>query len=130
MEEHFRVALGTEKIPFAFQLLPKLPVVIDFSIEDDVEIPVGSGHGLRAGFRYIYDRQASVRQPDALVLGDPQSCTIRAAFDHRFTDPEQLFPVNGRCVFAIREYGDDSAHRLRWLLGWEGVIQGRQLSSG
>jgi hypothetical protein len=65
------------------QLLAQFAEVVDLAVESDGVAPAGTCHRLRAAWRQIDDRQATVRQRHAHGGVRPDSAAIRAAMPYR-----------------------------------------------
>jgi hypothetical protein len=57
--------MGTEPVPFGFELLSEFLIVVDFAIECEPDGLVLIRHGLSPGGREIDDAQPFVSQSDA-----------------------------------------------------------------
>ena len=67
VEHYFGVGLGAERVAALDQLLPKLTVVVDLTVEHEHRSVLRVGHGLAAFVREIDDLEPPVAERDALV---------------------------------------------------------------
>src|SRR5262249_22101112 len=49
VQQNLGIARGSEAVPLCLQLSPQFTVIIDFTVEDDLEAAVRRRHGLRPG---------------------------------------------------------------------------------
>ena len=49
VDQHFGIRGAAEDVTLAFQTRPQILVIVDFSVEDNVEPAILVGHGLLAG---------------------------------------------------------------------------------
>jgi hypothetical protein len=76
VQDHLGVALAAKPVALGFEVAAKLPVVVDFSVEDDLEGVILIGHGLSPPGE-IDDSQTGHAEPNARLLVG--SHVVRAA---------------------------------------------------
>src|SRR5207302_1261047 len=87
MDKDLSIALRCEAMTAFFEVGAKLPVVVDFAVEDHLQRAVFIADGLIAAGE-IDDGQAAVRQadarlrPDPLRIGPAMGKTIRHRLEH------------------------------------------------
>ena len=77
MKQDLGVGLAGESASGRFEHAAQLSEVVDFALERDDEPTVAEDHRLRFARRRIDDRQAPVRQPDAVLGVDPYAQVVR-----------------------------------------------------
>ena len=84
MDEHFRIAIGAEAMPFGLQLTPQLSVIIDFAIEGDDGRAIGAHHGLIAIFEINDLQSPHAHSKAADAVGAPSVwSTVENGIAHR-----------------------------------------------
>src|SRR5262249_27109938 len=83
MDDHFGVGMVSAKaVSGRTQFAAQSQVVVDLAVEDDPDGFILVGHWLGGSSTEIDDGEATVRQPDAPIRGDPVSTTVRTAMHH------------------------------------------------
>ena len=95
----------------SLQARAQLAMVVDLAVEDDAQLAVDVGHGLRPFRAQIDDGQAARGQSDAPVAGDPHAGGVGTARPHALVHGLELRAVHGRRAVAVGKHSGDAAHR-------------------
>ena len=138
VEQHFAVGMiGHEAMAVTGELAPKLPMVVDFAVEDEPAAAVLVRHRLGSGAREVDDREAPVSQEPIrsyrLTLTDPRQIAVLARRLLRLTDEAKRRArtirtamrkrVRGACAHlkidwnAGRQHAENAAHRVQEAAG-------------
>ena len=108
------LGVGVIRFPAAlsvlFKLSPYLRMVIDLTVEDDLQRPVLIAHGLSSGIREIDDGKPPVCQAHAAVGRNPQPGAIRPAMDHGLPHADKVFRSHLEVAVLECQYAGDSTH--------------------
>ncbi len=110
VEQDLGVALGLKAIPFSLQPGPDLPVIINLAVEHHPDGLIRGGHGLGPGLAQINDGEAAMRQPHALIPGNPQPRPIRPPGLHGLAHPHKFRRVDGEGRALVGKNSRQTAH--------------------
>lgn len=118
LQHHLGVAVRAEHRPRQLQLMAQCLEIIDFTVEDDGQTAIGTGHGLSAGLGQIQNGQTTMGQPDPPRRRQPLSGAIGAACGHVVANALQFGGIDRLGIGVMGENGGKTAHGTGPLGDW------------
>lgn len=106
MDEDFGIGVGAEVVAAGFEAGAEFEVVVDFAVEDDLEVAVLVGDGLPAAFE-VDDGEAEVAEGGGAFL--EVAVAVGAAVEDAVAHGADQSGVGG--AMAIGHKSGDSAHK-------------------
>ena len=112
VQQHLGIAGGLEDMAGLFQFFFQALEVVDFAVEDDVEIVILRVHGLMARCAEVDDTESTMGQADLSLGIDPVSGIVGPAMRLGVSKSDEGIDGN-RCTFIQSEDAGNSAHGVR-----------------
>jgi hypothetical protein len=108
------LSIGVVRLPLAspdlLQLASNFSVVVNLTIENDLERSIRIAHGLIGGRGEIDDREAAMPKAHATIRGDPQPAAIWTSMHHGVPHADQIILSYAEAAVAECKNAVDTAH--------------------